>query len=250
MLTYFGIPYHEAPGEAEAECARLQILGIVDAVWSQDSDCLMFGCTLWIHDDRVAKKQGNADRSKENTMKNAKFVRVVQSRQMEEKFGLDREGLVLFAMLVGGDYQTSGLPGCGVATAMHAVKAGLGRALCLCRSQRDCSVWSIQLAEVLRTTPRAKNVFVPGDFPDFKILQKYANPKVTSDDVLRNSSRLNLDYDRPIQEIKLLEVTSSRFNIWGRKYMDWVGPVLLTKYLSQRDSALPREVVHDIQFVK
>jgi len=38
MLRCFGIPYHEAPGEAEAECARLQILGLVDAVWSQDSD--------------------------------------------------------------------------------------------------------------------------------------------------------------------------------------------------------------------
>jgi hypothetical protein len=37
MLRCFGIPFHEAPGEAEAEaeCARLQILGLVDAVWSQ-----------------------------------------------------------------------------------------------------------------------------------------------------------------------------------------------------------------------
>ncbi|KAF1846993.1 uncharacterized protein K460DRAFT_352184 [Cucurbitaria berberidis CBS 394.84] len=250
MLTCFGIPYHEAPGEAEAECARLQILGIVDAVWSQDSDCLMFGCTLWIHDDRVAKEKGNTDRSKENTKKNNKFVRVVESRQMEEKFGLDREGLVLFAMLSGGDYQTSGLPGCGTATAMHAVKMGLGRALCSCRNQRDCSVWSAQLAEFLRTTPRAKHIFVPANFPDFKILQKYYNPKVSSDEVLRSSSRLNLGYERPIQELKLLEVTSSRFNIWGRRYMDWVGPVLLTKHMSQRNPALPREVIHNIKLTK
>jgi Holliday junction resolvase YEN1 len=54
VLRYFGIPYQGAPGEAEAECDRLQILGLVDAVRSQDSDCLMFGCSFWIHDDRVA----------------------------------------------------------------------------------------------------------------------------------------------------------------------------------------------------
>jgi hypothetical protein len=52
MLRCFGIPFHEAPGEAGAECARLQILGLVDAVWSQDSDCLMFGCTLWLGRDQ------------------------------------------------------------------------------------------------------------------------------------------------------------------------------------------------------
>lgn len=40
MLRCFGTPYHEAPGEAEAECACLQVLKLVDAVWSQDYDCL------------------------------------------------------------------------------------------------------------------------------------------------------------------------------------------------------------------
>ncbi|KAF2218635.1 PIN domain-like protein, partial [Elsinoe ampelina] len=34
MLDHFGVQFIVAPGEAEAECARLQRLGIVDAVWS------------------------------------------------------------------------------------------------------------------------------------------------------------------------------------------------------------------------
>lgn len=33
MLRQLKVPYHEAPGEAEAECARLQTLDVVDAVW-------------------------------------------------------------------------------------------------------------------------------------------------------------------------------------------------------------------------
>ncbi|KAJ4362380.1 hypothetical protein N0V83_010473 [Neocucurbitaria cava] len=250
VLRCFDIPYHEAPGEAEAECARLQILGLVDAVWSQDSDCLMFGCTLWIHDDRVAKEKGNNDRSKENTKKNSKSVRVVKAPQMAEKLGLDREGLVLFAMLVGGDYKVSGLAGCGSATALHAVKAGLGKTLCQCQNQRDCSAWSTQLADFIGTRARSKYIHIPGDFPDYKILQKYYRPKVSSDETLLSISRLNLSHDRGIKEVKLLEVTSSRFNIWGRKYMDWVGPVLLTRHLARRGPVLPREVVHNIKLTK
>jgi Holliday junction resolvase YEN1 len=250
MLEHFGIPYHEAPGEAEAECARLQILGMVDAVWSQDSDCLMFGCELWIRDDRVAKEKGNTDQSKENTKKNGKFARVVIARDMKEKYGLDREGLVLFAMLAGGDYDEKGLPQCGSSTALAAVKKGLGQSLCACRSQRDCDTWSVDLASFLLTAPDARSIIVPPDFPEYKTLVKYHKPKVSADEVLLNSSRLNLDYVRPIDELKLLKVTSERFNIWGRLYMNWVGPVLLTRWMTSRDPSLPKELVHDIKLTK
>lgn len=41
MLEKLGIPIHTAPAEAEAECAELYKLGIVDAVWSDDGDCLV-----------------------------------------------------------------------------------------------------------------------------------------------------------------------------------------------------------------
>lgn len=46
VLGAFKIPFLDAPGEAEAQCCRMQTAGLVDAVWSQDSDCLMFRCTL------------------------------------------------------------------------------------------------------------------------------------------------------------------------------------------------------------
>jgi Holliday junction resolvase YEN1 len=249
MLHDFGIPWHEAPGEAEAECARLQLLGMVDAVWSQDSDCLMFGCSLWIHDDRVAKEKGNTDRSKENTKKNGKFARRVQASDMKEKYGLDREGLVLFAMLVGGDYD-KGLPQCGPAIALQAVKRGLGKSLCACRSQRDCSLWSGELTMFLQSTPLGRRITVPPTYPDYKILQKYYRPKVSSDEELRNNLRLQLDHARPIREQKLLELTSSRFNIWGKLYYNWVGPVLLMRDLVNRSASLPKERVHQIELTK
>ncbi|KZM26499.1 uncharacterized protein EKO05_0005424 [Ascochyta rabiei] len=251
LLRCFGIPYQEAPGEAEAECARLQILGIVDAVWSQDSDCLMFGCSLWLHDDRVAKEPGTKDRSKENTKKSDRRVRIVRAKDLKDRLNLDREGLVLFAMLVGGDYHPTGLRDCGAGIALAAVKEGnLAQALCLCRNQRDCTEWSFQLAAFLQTRRQARNLPIPSNFPGFKILQKYYRPKVTSDELLTGNKSLSLVTSRAIDERKLLDVTSSRFNIWGRLYMNWVGPVLLTRSLSKRSTSLPREVVHDIKLTK
>ncbi|KAI2484028.1 XPG-I multi-domain protein [Pyrenophora tritici-repentis] len=250
VLNCLGVPYHEAPGEAEAECARLQILGIVDAVWSQDSDALMFGCTFLLNDWRVAKEDSNKDRSKENTKKSGKYARVIRTNELRELHGLDREGMVLFAMLVGGDYDTKGLPGCGPSMAMQAVKHDLGRSLCACRNQRDCSLWGIELATFLQTSYRGRSIPVPPTYPDYKILHKYNHPKVNTDLDLLNRSRLKLDYIRPIQELELLEVTSKRFDIWGRLYMNWVAPVLLMRYLVARDPSQPKEIVHDIRLTK
>lgn len=251
VLRCLGVPYQEAPGEAEAECARLQTLGIVDAVFSQDSDCLMFGCSLWLHDDRVAKEKGNRDRGKENTRKSDKNVRMVRAKDMKDQLNLDREGLVMFAMLVGGDYHPTGLPGCGPAIALAAVKEGkLAQALCLCRNQRDCSDWGFRLAAFLQTRFRGRAVQIPSNFPDFKILQKYYRPKVTSDELLKSNKSLNLAADRPVDEPKLLDLTSKHFNIWGRLYMNWVGPVLLTQSLSRRGDIQPKEVVHGIKLTK
>ncbi|CAG5181449.1 uncharacterized protein ALTATR162_LOCUS9768 [Alternaria atra] len=232
MLQCFGIPYHEAPGEAEAECARLQILGLVDAVWSQDSDSLI------------------TDRSKENTKKNGKYVNIVRAHDLKDKYGLDREGLVLFAMLVGGDYDVKGLPQCGPSLAMQAVKQGLGQRLVACRDQRECDLWTVELAMFLEKSARGRSINIPLGFPGFETLQKYCKPKVTSDEDLLNKSWLNLDYVRPIEELKLLKLTSERFNIWGRLYMNWVGPVLLTRNLTTRDPSLPLGLVHDIKLVK
>ncbi|KAJ4306653.1 hypothetical protein N0V88_000017 [Collariella sp. IMI 366227] len=44
LIRLFGFTIHDAPGEAEAECALLEQQGVVDAVLSEDVDTIMFGC--------------------------------------------------------------------------------------------------------------------------------------------------------------------------------------------------------------
>src|SRR5438034_7725968 len=48
LIDLFRFPSYTAPGEAEAECARLQMAGVVDVVMSNDVDSLMFGSKVTI----------------------------------------------------------------------------------------------------------------------------------------------------------------------------------------------------------
>jgi Holliday junction resolvase YEN1 len=98
LIRAFGFMYWDAPGEAEAEAAMLQRCGVVDVVFTEDVDALMFGA------GRVAREVGGGLHGKSH---------VVVYEDVEEMTGLDRDGLVLCAMMSGGDYLPVGLPSCG-----------------------------------------------------------------------------------------------------------------------------------------
>lgn len=105
MLNQLKVPHHLAPGEAEAEGARMQALGIVDVVWSDDGDYFMFG-------GRTLMKQ---HKSGNTNVKD--HVRIYRAEDILQKHDLGSESLVLFALLAGSDYDTKGLGGCGPSTA-------------------------------------------------------------------------------------------------------------------------------------
>ena len=50
MLRLMGIPVIQAPGEAEAQCSYMCKNGKVDAVCTEDTDCLVFGATTMVRD--------------------------------------------------------------------------------------------------------------------------------------------------------------------------------------------------------
>ena len=50
MLKLMGIPVIQAPCEAEAQCGVMNKLGKVDAVITEDTDCLVFGTQVMIRD--------------------------------------------------------------------------------------------------------------------------------------------------------------------------------------------------------
>ncbi|KAI0474699.1 PIN domain-like protein [Xylaria cf. heliscus] len=110
LLRYFGIPYIAAPMEAEAQCAELVSLGLVDGIVTDDSDIFLFGGT------RVYKNMFNGN----------KFVECYLSSDLEKELSLSREQLISLAQLLGSDY-TEGLPGVGPVTAVEILSEFPGK---------------------------------------------------------------------------------------------------------------------------
>ncbi|KAG6856892.1 hypothetical protein H0H87_012473 [Tephrocybe sp. NHM501043] len=105
MLRLFGIPYITAPMEAEAQCAELVTLGLVDGVITDDSDVFLFGA------QRVFK----------NMFNQSKTVECFLLSDLSRDLGLERDTLVRLAYLLGSDY-TEGLSGVGPVVAMELLK--------------------------------------------------------------------------------------------------------------------------------
>ncbi|KDQ57323.1 hypothetical protein JAAARDRAFT_35946 [Jaapia argillacea MUCL 33604] len=102
MLRLFGIPYITAPMEAEAQCAELVQLGLVDGIITDDSDVFLFG------GQRVFK----------NMFNQSKTVECFLLADLARELGLDRDKLIRLAYLLGSDY-VDGLPRVGPVVAME-----------------------------------------------------------------------------------------------------------------------------------
>ena len=106
LLYLFGIPYIDAPFEAESQWAYLELSGKADGVVTQDSDVFLFG-----------SRNVYKDIFDQN-----KFVEYYNMNIIESELGFDRDSLVWMALLLGSDY-TIGVRGIGPVNATEAVQA-------------------------------------------------------------------------------------------------------------------------------
>jgi Holliday junction resolvase YEN1 len=227
LLQRLQVPYHMAPGEAEAECARLQQEGVVDAVWSDDSDTLMFGCDFLI---KAHYEKGPKANSKSHT--HVKVIRPADICQKQGLSNMDKDGILLFALIAGGDYDTDGLPGCGPGKALTAVKKGFGRRLAQIRPGSNDHVL-LQWRDDLGT---ALNVSIPESFPNARAWNYYRNPSVsTVVDVYDRIEERILRLEK-VDEKDLRVFLGESFNINLQLYMKHVSPVFLVRALRQQQS--------------
>ncbi|ROV89200.1 hypothetical protein VMCG_09914 [Cytospora schulzeri] len=234
LIRHFGFHMHDAPGEAEAECALLQRQGVVDAVLSEDVDTIMFGCTLtlrnWSAEGTRAAK----------TPTHVSVYDVAELKQGET--GLDREGMVLVALMSGGDYIPEGVPGCGVKVACEAARAGFGTRLCrIKRSDPEALArWRDELMEEMRTNKsrffrtKHKALTIPDEFPSVEVLRYYTHPVVSQ---AATVDRLKREFPtrREIDITGLRDFTAETFDwvykIGAVKFIRVLAPSLLVQAL-------------------
>ncbi|KAG8160230.1 hypothetical protein KVR01_009766 [Diaporthe batatas] len=236
MVRLFGFHIHDAPGEAEAECALLQQQGVVDAVLSEDVDTIMFGSTLTL---RNWSSEGT------RAAKTPTHVSVYDARELGQgESGLDREGMVLVALMSGGDYIPEGVPGCGVKVACEAAKAGFGRRLCrIKRSDQDAlSDWREDLMSELQTNKsklfrtKHKALSIPDDFPSMEVLRYYTHPVVSQPETVEALKR-ELPARREVDIAGLRAFTAETFDwvykIGAVKFIRVLAPGLLNQALME-----------------
>ncbi|KAM4058437.1 transcription factor s-II (TFIIS), central domain-containing protein [Hirsutella rhossiliensis] len=170
LLRLFGIPYITAPMEAEAQCAELVNLGIVDGIVTDDSDTFLFGGT------RVYKNMFNSN----------KFVECYLGADLEKELSLSREQLISLAQLLGSDY-TEGLSGVGPVTAVEILsefpgKTGLEEfrdwwtAVQSQAGPKEADA-SSQFRRKFRKS-QATKLFLPVGFPNPAVFDAYLHPEV------------------------------------------------------------------------
>ncbi|KAK6527148.1 DNA repair protein rad2 [Arthrobotrys megalospora] len=172
LLQMFGIPYITAPMEAEAQCAELVHLGLVDGIVTDDSDIFLFGGT------RVYK----------NMFNQAKYVECYLASDLENEYSLDRKKMIRLAHLLGSDY-TEGLVGVGPVTALEVLAdfGGGDDALHEFRAwwtkiQSGINVPGDEKSKLRKSLKKlADKLFLSPSFPDDRVDMAYLNPEVDKD---------------------------------------------------------------------
>ncbi|KAK9466959.1 PIN domain-like protein [Lipomyces arxii] len=176
IIQCFGFNSLIAPGEAEAECAWLQQQGLVDFVMTDDVDSLMFGATRVL---KGWKPYANGSLA-------SVTVQLYESDKICKEAGLTKSGMVLVAMMSGGDYCSAGVPHCGSKTAIEIAQAGYGKLLIECGFETTRLVlWKEKLRNSLlhnkskefRSCHQA--IKISSEFPQRDLFDSYLQPVVS-----------------------------------------------------------------------
>ncbi|PKC60854.1 PIN domain-like protein [Rhizophagus irregularis] len=167
LLQLFGIPYIIAPMEAEAQCAELLHLGLVDGIVTDDSDVFLFGGS------RIYK----------NMFSQQKYVECYLLQDLEKNMRLDREKLINLAILLGSDY-TEGLSGVGVVNAMEILNEFPGE-----KGLEHFRDWWLEVQNGInkpdnesdfkrKFRKKMKNLILSKNFPSHHVRDAYLRPQV------------------------------------------------------------------------
>ncbi|XP_036610395.1 DNA repair protein complementing XP-G cells isoform X2 [Trichosurus vulpecula] len=158
LLRLFGIPYIEAPMEAEAQCAILDLTDQTSGTITDDSDIWLFGAR------HVYKNFFSKD----------KFVEYYQYIDFHNQLGLDRSKLINLAYLLGSDY-TEGIPTVGCVTAMEILNEFPGHGL---EPLLKFSEWWNEAQKTKKIRPNPHDTKVKRKLRQLQLSPGFPNPAV------------------------------------------------------------------------
>ncbi|KII92167.1 hypothetical protein PLICRDRAFT_172297 [Plicaturopsis crispa FD-325 SS-3] len=192
ILDIFGMEWRMALGEAEAELAHLNRSGVIDAVMTDDIDALVFGALTVIRNPSLALTGNKCNPALDANGKASKhhvMVFTADNVRNHPEVSLTRGGMILFALLSGGDYDAGGVSKFGKETAHALARCGFGDQLLQAFQRRDqqpldqfLPQWRDAINTELRTNSRGflhrahPSLSVPATFPDRTLLTNYASP--------------------------------------------------------------------------
>ena len=121
ILTYFGIPYIDAPSEGEATAAHLTNTGQAYASASQDFDSILCGAKRLI---RNFTNSGRRKLPNRNTYVEIE-PEIIETQKSLDSLGITREQLVDIGILIGTDFNPNGFDRIGPKTALKMIKQHL-----------------------------------------------------------------------------------------------------------------------------
>lgn len=164
LLQLFGIPWVVAPGEAEAQCACLESLGLCEGVITDDSDIFLFG----------------GQNVYRNFFTDSKFIMRYRLEDLIKYYGLDRCKFICLGMLCGTDY-TLGIDGVGPVTGMEILSQFPGKGL---EPLEKFSKWYREKNSQKDVRPensvrkKFSQLSIPDSFPSRVIFDAYQNANV------------------------------------------------------------------------
>ncbi|CAF0756949.1 unnamed protein product [Brachionus calyciflorus] len=162
LLRLFGLPYVDSPGEAEAQCAYLDLTNQSDGSITEDSDVWLFGAK------RVYKNFFGTDQ----------FIDFYSDSVIKSQLGLERETLIDVALLVGSDY-TVGVENVGIVKAVEILNEFEGKGIDKLKNFKE---WHSKAKNSNQKHSKIRQALLKLDlaesFPSEIVFNAYINPEL------------------------------------------------------------------------
>ncbi|KAM4905527.1 DNA excision repair protein ERCC-5-like isoform 1-T2 [Sylvia borin] len=202
LLRLFGIPYIEAPTEAEAQCAMLDLTDQTSGTITDDSDVWLFGAR------HVYK----------NFFSQSKYIEYYQYVDFQNELGLDRSKLINLAYLLGSDY-TEGIPNVGFVTAMEILNEFPGHGL---EPLLKFAEWWNEAQKNKKVRPNPHDTKVKKKLRELQLYSGFPNPAVAEAYLkpVVDESRGSFTWGKPDVE-QIREFCKDHFG-WTRTKIDGI----------------------------